>query len=147
MRFTVAGSRILCSRKDNTAADGDCHRHVVSFDAHVDRVPPHVAAKLTRGEIEELESFLVDRKRIQANPVQVNMLEALPDLLDEAATELDAAGQLTEGLYRKLVSSVRRLSRVLDSVKPRSDSERKVVRNMRGSEVLKERLEDLKRNL
>ena len=82
MRFTVAGNKVICSRLDKTVEGEDKYRQVVGFDAHLDEVPPHVAARLTQGEIEELEHFLADRKRIQGNPAEVNMLEVLPELID-----------------------------------------------------------------
>ena len=81
MKFTVAGNKIICSR------DADNPIQVVVFDAHLESVPPHVAAKLTRREIEELDHFLSDRKRIQSNPTEANMLEALPKLLAESTKE------------------------------------------------------------
>jgi hypothetical protein len=147
MRFTVAGSKIICSRIDNTVERADWYRPVVEFDAHLDAVAPHVAAKLTPREIEELEHFLADRKRIQANPADVNMLEALPELLDEATDILDSADRLNETMYRRLCSSVARLRRTLEDVKPDPKEQVTPVRTMRKSEALKEKLENIKQDL
>lgn len=121
MRFAVAGSKIICSRIDNTVESADRYRRVVEFDAQLDAVPHHVAAKLIPSEIEELQRFLTDRKRIQANGVDVNLLEALPELLDEATDILDSADRLNETMYRKLHSSISRLRRTLEDVKPGFD--------------------------
>lgn len=147
MKFSVAGSKIICSRIDNTVESANKYRAVVEFDEHLDAVPPHVAAKLTQGEVEELEHFLADRKRIQANPAEVNMLEALPELLDEATDILGSANRLNETLYRKLHSSIGRLRRTLDDVKPASEGQVTPVRSMRRSEALKEKLENIKQDI
>lgn len=147
MKFTVAGSKITCSRIDNTVERGDRYRRVVDFDAHVDMVPPHVAARLTQSEIEELEKFLADRKRIQSNSAEVNMLEALPELLDEATDILKSADQLNETTYRRLYSSIAQLIQTLDNVKPRRKGQVTPIRTMRKSEALKEKLENIKQDL
>lgn len=147
MRFTVAGSKIICSRIDRTVEDADKYRPVVEFDAHLDTVPPHVAARLTQSEVEELEHFLVDRKRIQANPADVNMLEALPELLDEATEILGSVDRLNKTMYRKLHSSIVQLIQTLDNVKPRDKGRVTPIRTMRKSEALKEKLENIKQDL
>lgn len=147
MRFTVAGSKIICSRVDNTLEKAERYRPVVEFDAQLDAVPPHVAAKLTPGEVEKLEHFLQDRKRIQANPTEVNMLEALPQLLDEATDILGSVDKLNETIYRKLHSSIARMRRALDDVKPGDEGQATPVRTMQPSEALKEKLENIKQDL
>jgi hypothetical protein len=147
MKFTIAGNKIICSRVDNTVEDVDTHRQVVAFDAHLDAVPPHVAAKLTQVEIEELEYFLADRKRIQASPAEVNTLEALPELIGEATDILNSATRLNKTLYQDLCSSVASLAEALDNVKPRKKGGVTPIRRMRESEALKERLENIKQGL
>ena len=147
MRFTVAGSKIICSRIDGTVEGTERYRRVVDFDAHLDTVPPHVEARLTQSEIEELESFLADRKRIQANPAEVNMLEALPELLDEATDILSSVDRLNDTMYRKLYSSIAQLIEKLDNVKPRHKGRLTPIRSMRKSEALKEKLENIKQDL
>lgn len=147
MRFTVKGSRIICSRIDKTIDGKKKYRDVVEFDSHVDVVPPHVAAKLTQREIVELEGFLADRKRIQGSPAEVNMLEALPEIIGEATDMLDSAERLNDTLYRTLYESVSKLADALDSVKPRHGGRVTSIRSMRDSEALKERLEKIKRDI
>ena len=147
MNFTVAGSRIICSRKDNTIADEDAYRHVVEFDAQVKTVPPHVAARLTAGETEELKAFIADRQRIQANPAEKNMLEVLPGLLQEAADVLDAVESVNKTMYGTLFASIAKLSDALDNVKPVARSESTPVNSMRISEAQKERLKNIKKEL
>jgi len=147
MNFTVAGNRIICSRKDNTVADEDAYRRVVEFDAQVDTVPPHVAARLTTGETEDLKAFITDRQRIQANPTEKNMLEVLPGLLQEAADVLDAVESINKTMYETLFASIARLSGALDNVKPVARYESTPVNRMRISEAQKERLENIKKEL
>ena len=147
MKFTIAGSRIICTREDNTVDEEGAYRRVVEFDAHVDSVPPHVAARLTAGEIEQLAAFMADRKRIQANPVEKNMLEALPTLLEEATEILGSVDRVNETMYRQLAKAIAGLSAALNSVKPAKKGSPTAVNRMRNSEAQKERLENIRRNL
>jgi len=147
MKFTVAGSKIICSRKDNTVEGADQYRQVVSFDAHVKTVPPHVATKLTQSEIVELEHFLADRKRIQTNPTEANMLEALPELLAESTKVLQSIDEIDGASYQRLQSSLANMAEALQSVRHRPKGRVTPIRGMRESEALKERLEDIKQDL
>lgn len=147
MKFTVAGSRIICSRKDNTVADDEVYRHVVEFDAHVESVPPHVSAKLIASEIEQLKEFMADRQRIQANPAVINMLEALPGLLEEATDVLSSVERVNETMYSKLAAAIAKTSRALENVKPVSRGKPTPVNSMGSSEAQKERLENIKQEL
>lgn len=149
MKFTVAGSRVICSRKDTTRRAEPTYKRVVEFDAHVDSVPPHVAARLTQREIEQLESFIADRRRIRANPAGKNMLEALPGLIEEATGILDSVDQLNAEMCEKLKTSIAALRTALDRVRPADDDDDRLtsVPNMHGSEAQKERLEYIKRGL
>lgn len=147
MKFEVAGSKIICSRIDTTVEDDIKYRPVVEFDAHLDEIAPHVAAKLTQGETAELERFLADRRRIRANPAQVNMLEVLPELIGEAIEILNSVNRLNQTMYRQLHASVARLSEALENVKPKHKGKVTPIRQMGESEALKERLENIKRDL
>jgi hypothetical protein len=147
MKFTIAGSRIICSRKDNTANAKDAYRRVVEFDAHVESVPPHVAARLTSGELEHLKEFMADRQRIQANPANKNMLEALPGLLDEARDILESTERVNMPLYEHLSESISALSSALEKVTPARDNRPTHVSRMRDSEAQKERLENIRQEL
>lgn len=118
MRFTVAGSKIHCSRLDNTVEEGDCYRRVVECDAQVDSVPPHVESRLTVAEVRQFEEFLEDRKRIQANPAEQNMIEAVPELLREATAILESVEQLNKSMYGKLSAAVGMLQLALEDVRP-----------------------------
>lgn len=147
MKFTVSGSRIICSRADNTVDEECAYRRVVEFDAHVDTIPPHVAARLTAGEVEQLAAFMADRKRIQANPIEKNMLEALPTLLEEAAEILGSVDRVNNAMYQQLSAAIAGLSAALNSVKPAQTGNPTAVNRMRKSEAQKERLENIRRSL
>lgn len=146
MKFTVAGSRIICSRMDNTIADENVYRHVVEFDAHVKSIPPHVSAKLVSSEVEQLREFMADRRRIQANPAVVNVLEALPGLLDKATEALSSVERVNKTMYDRLAAAVAKTSLALDRVKPVPQGEPTPVKNMRFSEAQKERLRNIKQD-
>lgn len=147
MKFTVVGNRIICSRTDNTVEDEGAYRRVVEFDAHVDTVPPHVAARLTSHEADQLKEFMADRKRIQANPVETNMLEALPELLSEATEILDSVDKVNSAMYERLSMSIGVLSASLENVRPATKEKLTTLKGMRNSEAQKERLENIKQEL
>ena len=121
------------------------YRQVVAFDAQVDSVPPHVAARLTKREIAELQEFLKDREQIRANPTQKNMLEALPGLLREATEVLESVDRVNKSTYARLTRSLDRLSAALEKVRPVRSGRPTRIRSMRESEAQKERLEDIRK--
>ena len=57
MRFVPVGRSIECQR---LGSDGAYH-HVVSFDAHLELIAPHVAAVLSGSEQHELRLWFSDR--------------------------------------------------------------------------------------
>lgn len=116
MKFTVAGNRIICSRKDNTIVDESAYRHAVVFDAQAESIPPHVSAKLVNSEVAELKEFMADCKRVQENPAVKNMLEALPSLLREAADVLNSVERVNQSMYTELAAAIAETSRVLENI-------------------------------
>jgi hypothetical protein len=147
MKFTVTGNRIICCRKDRTATGRQPYRHVVEFDSHVDAVPPHVAARLTKAEVEDLKHFIADRKRIRANPAVTNMFEALPGLLHEATRTVQSVEQMNGDLHDKLHAAVDDLRTALANVRRASTGGLTPVTRMRHSEAQKERLENVRQEL
>ena len=59
MRFQVNGSRVECHRFQTR----NKYSLVASFDAHLEEVAPHVAGALTSFEVQELEQWMLERKR------------------------------------------------------------------------------------
>lgn len=147
MKFTVAGNKIVCSRKDNTVKSDDAYRRVVEFDCHVEGIPAHVSARLTTSEIKQLKEFLADRKRIQANPAEKNMLEALPGLLRESTEILNSVDRVNKTMYKQLSTSIKQLMEALNNVKPTVTRSPTRVNRMRNSEAQKERLEKIKQEI
>lgn len=147
MKFTASGGKIVCSRLDNTSEENGVYRHVVEFDSQVDTVPPHVIARLTAGEVDELETFISDRKRIRANPMEKNMLEALPGLLRESKAVLDSVDRINETMYEDLVASISEMRAALEDVRPAPKGSPTPIRNMRDDEVQKQRLENIRQRL
>ena len=145
MKFTVAGSRIICSRIDKTVETGANYRRVVEFDANVSKVPPHVAARLTRSEVSQLADFLADRQKIQANSAERNMLEALPGLLREAAGILHSSASVDASMYQQLEESMKDLRLGLENVRPEAKTGVTDISGMRDSEAQKERLKNIMR--
>lgn len=147
MKFTVVGNQIICRRKNGTAENKDPYQKIVAFDAHLDTVAPHVAARLKPEETKQLEEFLVDRKRIQANPTEQNILEALPGLLKEATEILGSGDSVNKTVYKQLSESVAAFSEALHKVKLVSRGRLTMLKSMRGSQAQKERLRDIKEDL
>ena len=144
MKFTVCGSRIICSRKDRSAAADDVYKFVVEFDAHLDTVPTHVAARLTGNEVVQLEAFMAERQRIQANPAERNLLEVLPGLLEDASSILRNFEKVDNVTYHNLSASTEKFNDALRCVKRASRDDSVRTKNMRRSEAQKERLENIK---
>lgn len=67
MEFITKGETIDCIRiiKDKDSGK-ETQINVASFNAGVDRVPPHVAAELFIEEVKELVLWLEDRKKLQS---------------------------------------------------------------------------------
>lgn len=147
MRIKVAGSKIICCRVDNTVEGAKSYRRVAEFDAHLEAIPPHVVPRLTTAEIGELESFLSERQKIQASSSEVNMLEALLEMIEEVSAFLQSADRLNETMHRRLSAAITDLIKSLDNVKPETDQQDSPIRKMERTEALKERLDNIRRDL
>ena len=147
MKFTLQGSRIICSRLDTTVEGNETYRQVVEFDANVDKVPPHVAARLTQGEVCELEDMLGDRRRIQENSTEKNMLEVLPGLIREATEILISVDQLDYATYEQLNAAAVEMTAALNSVRPIQYQSESTTSKLPEPEAQKERLESIKQDI
>ncbi len=118
MNFTSGGNRIVCSRIDNTVVDDKAlYKRVIEFDAQGDSVPSHVAARLTTSEVEELKTFISERKRVGTNSPEENLLEALPELLQEATNIIDSVESVNRSMYETLCAAIANLKGALDNIK------------------------------
>jgi hypothetical protein len=115
MKFRFEGSKIVCSRVHDTDG-GQQLDDVVEFDAHLDIVSAHVAARLTTSEKQQLERFLADKQRLQSRSTHRLILEALPGLIDKVRGVLDSADRIDESLHRQMTEANKRLGAALGSV-------------------------------
>ncbi len=146
MEFSFEGNKVVCSRlceKDGGSALHD----VVEFDAHVDTVPAHVAARLSASETRELELFLADKRRLQAKSDHRVILEALPGLIDRVRGVLDSTCQIDKSLHEQLNEANRRLGVALSEVAIISEEFGSPLKSMGKSEALKKRLDIIKHRL
>ena len=147
MKFTVSGSQITCSRKNGSVENEDSYRKIVSFDAHLDTVAAHVAARLTPLETNQLEEFLADRRRIHTNPTEQNILEVLPGLLEVATGILESGDSVNDAVYKQLSDSVSTFSEAMEKVDIVSGGGPAALKRMRGSQAQSERLRDIMKGL
>lgn len=120
MRITIDGSAIVCSRLDNTLEEDGIYRQVVEFDARVDSVPPSVAARLTSGEVLQLEEFLAERRRTPDNTAEMELLETLPGTLRDAIAVVNSVHEIDEAAYEELSRTLADLVIALENAKPGS---------------------------
>lgn len=151
MEFITEGDTVRCVRVIS-GTDTEKRITVTTFHADVDRVAPHVAASLTPPEIKELEQWLTDRAKLQAaletKPIEKTIVEALPEVIEQAVRALDELEQLDVDIYQALRGSVFDLTRALDRVENlASEKEHIELEKMPDSEALKERLDTIKGNL
>lgn len=120
MKIIIAGSAVVCSRIDNTLEDNNVYRQVAEFDADVDSVPPNVAARLTSGEVLQLEEFLAERRRLPSDTVETNLLEVLPGSLRDAIAVIESVNEINEVTYEELTRTLADLAIALENAKPGS---------------------------
>ncbi len=102
MKFTIDKEQIVCERR---GADGE-RSVIVSFDAKLDAVAPHVAAALSLDEQAQLESWFTERRMLRAKPRWLLVLEVLPAVLESGRDALEAAPQIEEGLYKEITKAL-----------------------------------------
>ena len=148
INFVTEDGSVNCVRTVTDTETGDAvSRVVATFGAEVDCVAPHVAAALNPREIRELEQWLKDRANLETEPPEKAVLEVLPQMLDEAIAALDEVDELDAGVYQALQEKVSAFSAALEEFSGVSEDSTTNVRKMKGSEVMKEKLEIIKKNL
>jgi hypothetical protein len=150
MKFVSENSQIKCIR---TMEESNLKKEVVvvTFGHQIERVPPHVAARLSEPEIAALDCWLEERSRLQIAleeaPIGKTILETLPALLLEATDTLDESEAMDPKLFKNIKRSLLKLARRLNDVHALTETEIPDLDTMQNSEVLKEQLHALKRNL
>ena len=146
MKFSFEGNKVVCSRLRETDDGRELH-DIVEFDAHVDIVPAHVAARLSASETRELEHFLADKRRLQAKSDRRVILEALPGLIDRVRGVLDSTCQIDKTLHKQLSQANRRLGVARSEVSIIPEELESSLKTMGKSEALKKRLDIIKHGL
>lgn len=152
MEFITVGETINCVRVFNDPDTGRERKQVViSFNAQVDRVAPHVAAVLSGDERQQLEDWLADRARLQSvlekKSIESTILETLPALMMQAVEALDTLQTVDLKSYEAIRESVKDLTAALDRAEPHTASRSVELDQMQGNEELKERLDAIRDNL
>jgi len=152
MEFITAGETINCVRVFNDPDTGrEKAQVVISFNAQVDRVAPHVAAALTRDERQQLENWLADRARLQSvleeKSIESTILETLPALMMQAVEALDTLPTVDRQTYEAIRTGVKDLTDALERAEPHTASRSVELDQMQGNEELKERLDSIRDNL
>lgn len=152
MKFVNENSDIKCVRvMTGKTANSAKETVVVTFDHQIETVPPHVAARLSRQEIKELEQWLKERSKLQAvleeSSVEKTLLETLPAFLQETTSALDEINTLDFNLFKSIKLSLLKLDRRLGEFHSVTEKEILDLDAMQDNEVLKEQLDALKSKL
>lgn len=152
MEFITKGEAINCIRiiKDKDSGK-ETQVTVASFNAGVDRVPPHVATVLLIDEVKELVSWLEDRKKLQSKlakqTIEHTILESLPHLLRQATQALKDVDRLDSMLFRSINERLAELSEALDNTERFTATRKAGSMQMQHSEEQKERLDTIKKDI
>ena len=151
MEFITEGDTVKCVRVIS-GAEQESRVTVATFHVDVDRVAPHVAASLAPEEISELELWLRDRTNLQEaleeRPIEITILDTLPEVLDQATNAINELGELNKEIYQSIRDKISLLTCALDKIDHLETETKKVkLKKMPKSEVLKERLGAIKDNL
>ena len=109
LRFEIDGNQVKCIRpEDNDAV-------IITFDAHLSELAPHVVALLNNNECNQLELWLKNREQIQNSSTGQAALSALPELIAEACLALGKEPEISQSLFDKLDDAIKQLSKVIAS--------------------------------
>ncbi|MBR9867062.1 MAG: hypothetical protein GYB20_08280 [Oceanospirillales bacterium] len=152
MEFITSGETVNCVRvSDDPGTGREKKQVVISFNAQVDRVAPHVAAVLTGEERQQLESWLTDRARLKSvleeKSIESTILETLPALMIQAVQALDTLPTVDRQTYEAIRVSVKDLTDALERAEPHTASRSVEFDQMQGNEELKERLDVIRDDL
>ncbi|WP_415885927.1 hypothetical protein ACMXYO_15020 [Neptuniibacter sp. QD37_6] len=152
MEFITKGDTIKCVRQIKDKVSGkENHITVASFNAQVDRLPPHVAAELFTEEVKELVLWLEDRTKLQSQlarqSIDDTILESLPFILRQATQALENLERLDLMLYCSINEGLSDLSEVLDKTERFTSTHKVGSMKMQNSEEQKERLYTIKKDI
>ena len=149
MEFVQSGNQIDCVRISRDRERGVASRRVVvSFDAHLETIAPHVKGLLKRTERRQLQQWLEDRRSLKAKPTEQTVLETLPSLLTQAGGAIGQLPVVDEKLFAELELATDLFRSALDAKRtdtaPMQDT---ALEEMGNSEALKHRIEQIKKGL
>ena len=152
MEFITKGETIHCVRTIKNQDSGkDASIIVASFDAHVNRIAPHVVTKLSPEEVKELELWLKDRTnlqiRLEGQSIEDTILEALPILLKQATQALKDADHLDSMIFHSINERLKELTEALENALQHTVTSRAGLKQMQNSEEQKERLDTIKKDI
>lgn len=140
MEFRLDRNQILCLRDPEAAP-------VCSFDAQLDRVPPHVEATLVPAERDALEAWLADRATVRRKSPEQLLIDSLPGLLDAGAAALAEDAEIDRASLQRLRFSLRRLSGMLRTQRPKPAPSEEAPVQMSEDEYLSHQLRELSENI
>ncbi|WP_163832259.1 hypothetical protein [Spartinivicinus ruber] len=145
MYFKIIGSRVQCIReqvsKDNILSE----KVVASFDSHLTQVAPHVAAKLTIKEIEELELWLKERQTLKHRSSEYHLLEMLPEIISEANFTLSNLSYLDKKTIYKLNHAIESFTQNLNRVNSKTGIRFNHRETMNKKQALVDKMNEVKR--
>ncbi|MDI3326433.1 hypothetical protein QKW35_18800 [Pontibacterium granulatum] len=152
MEFVTDDATVQCIRiVPGDQGNPDTRVVVATFDSAVETIAPHVAAKLSEIEIRELELWLEDRAKLQAElnetPAEIAALKALPQMIDQACDSLGNLKELDRDTYQALMNAVSHLSDALAQVQNITENARTELNHLQDSEELKEKLDAFKHSI
>ncbi len=143
MKFVTTDFSVRCIRETEK---GD--EEVASFDINIDQVAPHVAAVLFPTEVEELEAWLRARSELQEHlterPDELNLIDVLPSLLNEASQVLQEHGKIDLRVKNELKSNIAQLSKELDKLAVISEPKPETIEDLGKAELIKAKLDVIK---
>ncbi|WP_067868755.1 hypothetical protein [Neptuniibacter marinus] len=146
MKFITTDSKVKCIREI-----AGQEKLIVDFDINVNQVAPHVAALLSTYEINELEAWLTARDTLQEHleemPNEKNIIDILPELMHEATQALKELGYIDKQVKKELKLRSRELSTLLKSINTVDESRPKKANTVGKIEILKEKLDAVKKQL
>tara|TARA_R110000782_G_scaffold158433_4_gene250556 strand:- start:4516 stop:4965 length:450 start_codon:yes stop_codon:yes gene_type:complete len=149
MRFETKNNKVKCIRTAKGQRDNNKEAIVVTFDAHLHEIAPHVMSSLSANEQQELNHWLDDRNCLRDRSIREVILYALPGLLNESRDAIDKLPAISVDLHQELSTAITSFSNTLVANQERSaeSKDKPNLKHMSSSDALKEILGILKKSL
>lgn len=148
MKFLIDGNQINCVRNIHDEKTGkEKDEVVVSFDAHLYSIAPHVESVLNANELEQLKAWLDDKAVIQTRSREQTLLKAMPSLLEESAKALETLDEIDIEDHTNLKNALSVLNNVLNNKDILLKTEENSFKQISENEALKKQLDMIKKEL